>query len=60
MLYLKPPYYLINGVTLFRDHEDPLQWYFLPAAPKLTMLTDPVYATAHSAVSADQIPRPRR
>ena len=20
-LYLKPPYYLINGVALFRDHE---------------------------------------
>ena len=40
MLYLKPPYYLIEGVTLFRDHEDPLQWYFLPAAPHLTILED--------------------
>ncbi|WP_216324517.1 hypothetical protein [Deinococcus aestuarii] len=40
MLYLKPPYYLINGVTVFRDHEDPRQFYFLPAAPRLTMLTE--------------------
>ncbi|MEF2277377.1 hypothetical protein V3W47_03640 [Deinococcus sp. YIM 134068] len=40
MLYLKPPYHLINGVTVFRDHEDPLQFYFLPAAPRLTVLQD--------------------
>jgi hypothetical protein len=37
MLYLKPPYHQINGVTIFRDHEDPLQFYFLPAAPHLTV-----------------------
>lgn len=40
MLYLKPPYYLIEGVTLFCDHEDPLQWYYMPAAPHLTILED--------------------
>lgn len=42
MLYLKPPYYLINGVTLFCDHEDRLQWYYMPAAPQLTMVVDRV------------------
>lgn len=41
MLYLKPPFHLINGVSIFRDHADPLQYYFLPALPKLTRLQDP-------------------
>lgn len=35
MLYLEAPYYFINGVSVFRDHEDPLQHYYLPAAPRL-------------------------
>lgn len=41
MLYLNPPYHIINGVALFRDHADKLQYYFLPIAPHLTMLKDP-------------------
>ncbi|RIE00612.1 hypothetical protein [Cohnella faecalis] len=40
MLYLAPPYYMINRVSVFRDHEDPLQWYYLPAPPRLTEVTD--------------------
>jgi len=42
MLYLNPPYPIINGISLFPDHEDPLQWYYLPLAPKLTTIFDPV------------------
>ncbi|NTU82805.1 MAG: hypothetical protein HGA45_26135 [Chloroflexales bacterium] len=41
MLYLEPPYLIVNGVTIFRDHSDREQLYFMPAAPRLTMLTDP-------------------
>lgn len=41
MLYLNPPFPFINGVALFGDHEDPLQFYFMPTAPKLTLLDDP-------------------
>jgi hypothetical protein len=40
MLYLNPPFYFINGVTIFPDHEDPVQFYYLPAAPHLTQVTD--------------------
>lgn len=40
MLYLNPPFYVINGVSLFPDHEDPLQYYYLPVAPKLTQIKD--------------------
>lgn len=40
MLYLNPPFYFINGVTLYPDHEDPLQFYFLPAAPHFTVQQD--------------------
>ncbi len=35
MLYLEPPYYFINGVTVFRDYADPLQYYYMPAQPRL-------------------------
>ncbi len=35
MLYLEAPYYFINGVSVFRDHADPLQHYYLPAQPRL-------------------------
>lgn len=41
MLYLNPPYHIINGVSVFADHADPLQFYYLPMMPKLTMLKDP-------------------
>jgi len=40
MLYLNPPFYFINGVSLFPDHEDPEQFYYLPAAPHLTQVVD--------------------
>lgn len=42
MLYFMPPYHIINGVCLFRDHADLLQYYYLPVAPKLTRIQDPV------------------
>jgi len=41
MLYLNPPFNIISGVSLFRDHEDPLQYYFLPVAPHLSFVKDP-------------------
>lgn len=41
MLYLEPPYLIVDGVTIFRDHADREQLYFMPPAPRLTMLTDP-------------------
>src|SRR5437763_7283023 len=40
MLYLNPPYFLINGVSIFPDHVDPLQFYYLPMMPHLTMVKD--------------------
>jgi hypothetical protein len=39
MLYLNPPYYYIDGVSLLPDHQDPLQWYFMPLNPRFS--TDP-------------------
>ena len=42
MLYLNPPYYLIEGISLFPDHADPLQYYFMPIAPHLTMTIDAI------------------
>ncbi|MEX5710279.1 hypothetical protein AB1484_18710 [Parafrankia sp. FMc6] len=33
MLLEAPPYYFINGVSLMRDHTDPLQYYYLPLGP---------------------------
>lgn len=41
MLYLNPPFHIIEGVSVFPDHADPLQFYYLPMMPKLTMLKDP-------------------
>ncbi len=38
MLYLNPPFYIIEGVSVFPDHANPLQYYYLPLMPKLTML----------------------
>jgi hypothetical protein len=40
MLYFNPPYPIIEGVSLLPDHADPLQWYFMPLAPHLTMVDD--------------------
>lgn len=40
MLYLNPPFHIIEGVSLFPDHADPLQYYYLPLAPKLSTIKD--------------------
>ncbi|GAA5204761.1 hypothetical protein [Microbacterium jejuense] len=40
MLYLNPPYYVIDGVTLMPDHEDPLQFYFMPMSPHLSVMDE--------------------
>jgi hypothetical protein len=40
MLYLNPPYHIIQGVAVFPDHADPLQFYYLPAMPHLTTVDD--------------------
>lgn len=40
MLYLNPPYFMIDGVTLMPDHEDPLQFYFMPMSPHLSVMTE--------------------
>ena len=40
MIYLEPPFYIIEGVSILRDHIDPLQFYYLPMAPRLTRITD--------------------
>lgn len=39
MLYLNPPYFVINGVSVFPDDTDLLQFYYLPMMPHLTMRT---------------------
>src|SRR4051794_13867924 len=40
MLYLNPPYFVIDGVSLMPDHEDPLQFYFMPLSPHLSVMPD--------------------
>lgn len=40
MLYLESPL-VIEGVSVFKDHEDPLRFYYLPMMPRLTQLPDP-------------------
>jgi hypothetical protein len=40
MLYLNPPYHIIEGVSLFPDHADPLQYYYLPLMPHLTTVEE--------------------
>lgn len=40
MLYLEAPFYFINGISVFRDHADPLQFYFMPMAPRLRRIKD--------------------
>ncbi|HEY6351074.1 MAG TPA: hypothetical protein VI636_16850 [Candidatus Angelobacter sp.] len=41
MIYLNPPFPLINGVSLMPDHQDPNWFYYLPLAPRLTQMNDP-------------------
>lgn len=42
MLYLEAPFHVIEGVAVFRDHADPLQWYAMPGAPRLVTVTETV------------------
>jgi len=41
MLFLKPPFELIEGVAVFADHANERQFYYMPAAPHLTTVPDP-------------------
>lgn len=41
MLFLKPPFHIIEGVAVFADHENERQFYYMPAMPKLTSTFDP-------------------
>jgi hypothetical protein len=45
VLYLNPPYFVINGVSVFPDDSDPLQFYYLPMMPHFTMVTGASGAT---------------
>jgi hypothetical protein len=38
MLLLDSRCAVLDGVSVFPDHVDPLQWYYLPAQPRLTVL----------------------
>lgn len=40
MLYLNPPFWVINGISLFPDHADPAQFYYMPLRPHLTTRRD--------------------
>src|SRR4051794_37369263 len=42
MLYLKPPFYLIDGVAVFADHANERQFYYMPAMPHLTTVPEQV------------------
>jgi hypothetical protein len=41
MLYLNPPFYEINGVMIYGDHANPLQYYYMPLAPRMLRVKDP-------------------
>jgi hypothetical protein len=45
MLYLKPPFYMVNGVALFADHANERQFYYMPAMPHLTTTPEQVNGT---------------
>jgi len=40
MLYFEAPYQIIDGLTILRDHADPLQFYYYPLAPQLAQNPD--------------------
>jgi hypothetical protein len=40
MIYLNPPFPVINGIALMPDHLDPNWFYYFPLAPRLTLLPD--------------------
>jgi hypothetical protein len=41
MLYLDPPYFVINGVSVFADSDNPLDYNYLPMMPQFTMVAGP-------------------
>lgn len=45
MLYLKPPFHLINGVAVFADHANERQFYYMPAMPHLTTVIEEINGT---------------
>ncbi len=42
MLFLQPPFHIIEGVAIFADHVNPRQFYFMPAMPQLSIVRDAV------------------
>lgn len=38
MMYLEAPFYEIEGVSIYSDYNDPLQYYFMPNAPHFSMV----------------------
>ncbi|WP_158895891.1 hypothetical protein [Amycolatopsis anabasis] len=40
MLSEKPPFYLIDGVSILPDHADPLQFYYQPLSPRFVTRTE--------------------
>lgn len=40
MIYLEAPYMIVDGLTILRDHADPLQFYYFPSAPRLALQPD--------------------
>jgi hypothetical protein len=53
VLTIEPPFYLVRGTTIFRDHEDPDQFYFLPGGPQLTSFTLYKYRVSISVDGSD-------
>jgi hypothetical protein len=41
MLFLKPPFHIIEGVAVFGDHANERQFYFMPAMPHLSTVPGP-------------------
>ena len=46
MLLLDSKQREIDGITVFPDHADPLQYYYLPLAPHMTTVKDPAAGNA--------------
>ena len=40
MIYFEAPYFNIEGLTILKDHENPRQFYYYPAAPQLATNPD--------------------
>ena len=53
MLLLDSRCALIDGVSVFPDHADPLQWFYLPTSPHVTTLD------GTPAFQLDRVPRRR-